>query len=529
MAIAAVITAIVLGLAPSGASQNLATVLDVDDSYSKTLHAGGEVSYIWLVYNRNESDLVVETDVDPRTGPEWEASVEPNYVILGPGEGLSVKLTVAGATELEEGDVTHTVFFHMTLAAQPTVSETETRMSVTSLESAPPPIAQENKILGLFDNPLPPPFSSRTATFLMSVVIWALLGLVAYAITASVMRGYARRTKTRLDDIILRVIRAPFIVLLLAYGVVQSVGVLEPPRDILDLLFLVYSVVLIIVLTWLGYRIFRGVVIELGKRAAAKKETPLFDVVWPLINRAGAIMIVVLGGAALAALFGFDLVAIVAGMGILGIAIAFAAQESLSNLFSGVFLMLDRPFKEGDLVEINGDRCRIEKIGLRSTTLYHRPSHKILVIPNNKMAREMIINLVEPDLAIRQSTSIGVAYGSDLEKVKDAIVSAARNHPGVITDQAGREPYARLEEFGDSAMIFKMKFWVADADQLNRVRGEVNEAIVKSLTVAGIEIPYPTRELRFHESTKRMSRGPSPRKKGKGGNRGEGPTSSSAR
>ncbi len=511
----AVIMAIGLGLAPSGASQNLATVLNVDDSYSRTLQADGEVSYTWLVYNRNESDLVVEADVEPRTGPGWEAAVEPNYAILGSGEGLSVVLTVEGTTELEEGDVTHTVFFDMTLAAEPTVSETETRLTVTSLESAPTPIAQENKILGVFDNPLPSPFNSRTATFMMSIVIWALLAVVAYTVTARVMRGYARRSKSRIDEIVLRVIRGPFIVLLLAYGVVQSVGILEPSRDVLNSLFLVYSVVLIVALTWLGYRIFRGIVIELGKRATAKKETPMFDVLWPLINRAGAIMIIVLGGAALAALFGFDLVAIVAGMGILGIAIAFAAQESLSNLFSGVFLMLDRPFKQGDLVEINGDRCRIEKIGLRSTTLYHRPSHKILVIPNNKMAREMIINLVEPDLAIRQSTSVGVAYGSDLERTKEAIVSAARNHPGVITDQPGREPYVRLEEFGDSALVFKMKFWVANADQLNRVRGEVNEAIVDSLAAAGIEIPYPTREVRFHESAESASRASDLRKKEK--------------
>ncbi len=192
-------------------------------------------------------------------------------------------------------------------------------------------------------------------------------------------------------------------------------------------------------------------------------------------------------------------------MGVLGIAIAFAAQESLSNFFSGVFLMLDRPFKEGDLVEIEGDRCRIERIGLRSTTLYHRPSHKMLVIPNNKMARDMIINLVEPDEAIRQSTSVGVAYGSDIQKVKEIIASAARDNPGVIKDEPGREPYARLEEFGDSALVFKMKFWIKDADKLNKVRGEVNEAIVQRLTEAGIDIPFPIRTLRLDESMRKLT------------------------
>ncbi|MEE9236240.1 MAG: mechanosensitive ion channel domain-containing protein [Thermoplasmata archaeon] len=74
---------------------------------------------------------------------------------------------------------------------------------------------------------------------------------------------------------------------------------------------------------------------------------------------------------------------------------AFAAQESLSNFLSGIFLLMDQGIKEGDLIEINGDRCRIEKIGLRTTKLCNRSSHKILVIPNNKMSREIVVNLVE--------------------------------------------------------------------------------------------------------------------------------------
>ncbi len=74
---------------------------------------------------------------------------------------------------------------------------------------------------------------------------------------------------------------------------------------------------------------------------------------------------------------------------------AFAAQESLSNFLSGIFLLMDQDIKEGGLIEIDGDGCRIEKIGLRTTKLYHRPSHNILVIPNNKMSREIVVNLVE--------------------------------------------------------------------------------------------------------------------------------------
>ncbi len=490
--------------APLASAQSLMEVFDVDE-YAKALPAGGEVTYEWLVYNRNPSDLIVTTRVEPDAGPEWDAQVEPRYAVLGPGEGLTVILLLTATESLEEGAVTLSMDVEAISAEDPLVRETATRTATADLVPAVTALARENKILNLFDNPLPPPLNSRLVTFLISIAIWAAIAILALVVVSPFLRRYGERTESGLDDVVLGIVRGPLVLLIIAYGVVQSTAILDPPAAVVNLLFLAYNIVLILVLTWLAYRIFRGVLIAYGKQWAKKRKTPIFDVIWPLASRLGAILIVVVGASALAGLFGLNLTAFIAGMGVLGIAIAFAAQESLSNFFSGVFLMLDRPFKKGDLVEIDGDRCRIERIGLRSTTLYHRPSHKLLVIPNNKLAREMIVNMVEPDAAIRQSTSIGVAYGSDIERVKEVIASAARDHPGVIGDEPRREPYARLEEFGDSAMVFKMKFWVKDADQLNRVRGEVNESIIRRLEEAGIEVPFPIRTLRFTQSLRDLT------------------------
>lgn len=487
------------------AGQNLMEIFDVDAPYEKTLPAGGEVTYEWLVYNRDPSDLVITTHVEPASGDEWEAQVEPAYAILGAGEGLTVTLRLSATEALDEGMATLSVDVEATSAEDPLLRETEARTAVVNLLPAVTGLPRDNKILNFLDNPLPPPLNGRLATFLISLAIWVILALVTLLVVTPLLRRYAGRTRSGVDDVVLSIVRGPLVLLLIAYGAVQSAAILDPSPAVVNLLFRGYGIVLVLALTWLAYRIFRGILIASGKRWAKKRDTPLFDVIWPVANRAGAILIVVAGASALAGLFGLDLTAFIAGMGVLGIAIAFAAQESLSNFFSGMFLMLDRPFKEGDLVEINGDRCRIERIGLRSTTLYHRPSHKLLVIPNNKMAREMIVNMAEPDAAIRQSTTVGVAYGSDIERVKEVIASAARDHPGVIGDEPGREPYARLEEFGDSALIFKMKFWVKDADQLNRVRGEVNESIARRLQEAGIEIPFPTRTLRFTESLRDLT------------------------
>ncbi|MEE9236809.1 MAG: mechanosensitive ion channel family protein [Thermoplasmata archaeon] len=502
----AFLSTVVMGLPGSTLGQNLAEVFDVDDSYSKTLSTDEELTYVWLVYNRDVSDLVVTTSVEPTTGLGWEATVEPRYAVLGSGEGLNVNLLVSATEALEDGSVTFTLTIDLVLALEPTVSERETRTALTTLEAAPPVFPEENKILGIFDNPLPPPFNDRLVTFVTSIAIWAVFAALAILVVTPFFRRYARKTETQLDDVVLRILRGPLIVILIAYGTIQSLAILQLPAETMNLLFLIYTALLVLLLTWLAYRIFKGVVIEFGRRAAAKTETPLFDALWPVLSKVGALLILAIGASMVAGIFGLNLTAFIAGMGVLGIAIAFAAQESLSNFFSGIFLLMDRPFKEGDLIEINGDRCRIEKIGLRTTRLYHRPSHKMLVIPNNKMARDVIVNLVEPDETIRQKTTIGVAYGSDIERVKATIVAAAKENPLVIKDEPGREPYARLEEFGDYAMLFKLKFWVSSADKLNRVRGEVNETIVQRLDEAGIEIPVPIMTVKFENTEASHSR-----------------------
>lgn len=483
--------AVILATAGFARGQVLGEVFNVDTSYTKSIPAGEEEMFIWLVYNRDASDVLLTTQATPVSAMDWSARVAPSFLVLNPGDSTNVTLTVSTLQEATRRSVPFTVTFSFARAADPLVTQSVTRNATVNIEAAPPPVPTENLILGIFPNPLPPPFDSRAVTFLINIALWGLIAGAILLVVTPVVRRVARRTKTELDEVVLHIVRGPIVVLIVAYGFIQSVAVLEPPLDLLALLFLIYNAILIVTLTWLAYRLFHGVLIEFGRKAAETRDASALGALLPVLNQIGAIIIVIIGVASLAALFGYDLTAFLLGAGVVGIAIAFAAQDSLSNFFSGILLMLDRPFKEGDLVEIDGDRARVEKIGIRSTILYHRPSHKLLVIPNSKMAGDVIVNLVQPDLAIRQRTSVGVEYGADVETVKEILANAAKENPWVIKDEPGREPYARLEEFGDSAMIFKMKFWVSDADKLNRVRGQVNETIVARLTEAGIDIPAP--------------------------------------
>ncbi len=493
----------VLAISPATEAQILAQVFDVDDAYTKSLPADQAVSFIWLVYNRDAFDVLLRTQADPVAGTGWSAGLSPRSVILEPGGSTEVNLTVSAGPDVLEESVAFTVTLTFARAGDPAVNETMVRQATVNLVAATPPLPTGNLILGILPNPLPPPFDSRAVTFVINMAIWAAVAGAIVLIITPIVRTFAKGTKTELDDLVLGIIRGPILLLVLAYGVVQSVGVLEPPPEISSILAQAYAVALVVVLAWLSARILRGILSELNRSLAAR--VPAIGSLVPVFNQLGIIFIAAIAGASLAALFGFDLTGFIVGVGVVGFAIAFAARESISNFFNGIFLMVDRPFKEGDLIEIDGERSRVIKIGLRSTVVYNRPSSKLLVIPNNKMAGDTIVNLVEPDLAIRQSTTVGVEYGSDVETVKTILSDAARENPWVIKGEEGREPYARLEEFGDSALIYKLKFWVSDADKLNRVRGQVNETIVVRLKDAGIEIPAPMLTVTLEEEKKKRA------------------------
>ncbi len=484
---------IAVSLCAQVTAQDLAEVHEVD-VYDKDLEAGQKVTFRWLIYNKNISSILVTVEGSPLSGVDWSASLSHTYFVIKPDESANVTLDVESTMDVNAMTVPFDVWLNETLAADPVIVESHPMNATVNFLVAPILPEPENKIFGFWDNPLPDPFNERWMTFIITILIWAgIAGLVIGIIDPNIKR-LAKKSENELDDIVWNIIRLPLFVIIVFYGFINSLIILGLPHEYMDPVSLVYSILVVLILTWLAYRIFSGILTYYGQTVAQKTQTNLDDVLVPVIKKIGGILIFVIGIATLVSLFGIDITAFLAGMGVLGIAIAFAAQESLSNFFSGMFLLLDRPFVEGDLIEIGGKRCRIEKIGLRSTTLYHRSAHKTLVVPNNQLARETIINIVEPDLEYRLSLTIGVDYDSDVDKVKETMVGAALSHAHVL--QGGRKaPYARVEEFGDSAVVMKMKLWIDDADKRNRYAGQIRELISKAFRREGIVIPFPSRDV----------------------------------
>jgi small-conductance mechanosensitive channel len=191
-----------------------------------------------------------------------------------------------------------------------------------------------------------------------------------------------------------------------------------------------------------------------------------------------------------------DLTAWLASAGILGIAIGFAAKDTLANFFSGVFIVADAPYKIGDFIQLgSGERGMVTDIGIRSTRILTRDDIQI-TIPNATIANDKIVNETGgPEKMERVRVTVGVAYGSDIDKVREVLLDVAANSKYLLKEPA---PRVRFREFLDSSLKFQLLGWIEVPVLRGRALDELNCAVYKAFAANGINIPYPQTDVHVH-------------------------------
>jgi small-conductance mechanosensitive channel len=212
----------------------------------------------------------------------------------------------------------------------------------------------------------------------------------------------------------------------------------------------------------------------------------------PLFAKLGVIFIVVLAVITLLQHFGVNVASLVVSLGVGSLAIGLAAQDTLSNMFAGFTLMADRPFRVGDRIQLAGGEVGdVQEIGMRAT-LIRTLDETILVVPNSVLVKERVVNLTRPTRALTTRVEVGVAYGSDLARVKRVLSEAA-----VASDYADRDrlPVVLVNRFADSFINVLLIFWVRDYTEQGLALSQVHEEIDRRFREAGIEIPFPVRRI----------------------------------
>ena len=305
-------------------------------------------------------------------------------------------------------------------------------------------------------------------------------------------RRLASFTATDLDDRILQRIIPHVSRLLIMLGIYLSIRSLP----LHERLFTILSGLLFICLVVIVGSLIYHAIDELLKWYVAGRQ----DVAGSVMSRqlvpiAEKIISLMLMGTALIVIlkhFNYDIFSLVTALGVGSLAVGMAAKDTLAHMISGFTLMLDRPFRIGDRIQLAGGQVGdVLDIGLRSTKIKTLDNQQ-LIIPNSDLCNTILTNQAFPDARAKGRINVGVAYGSDVERVKQLLMATALEVEAVLQDPA---PEAYFVSFGDSALSMALFFWVDEYANLFAVTDRINTQIIRCFRENNIEIPYPTRTV----------------------------------
>jgi len=240
----------------------------------------------------------------------------------------------------------------------------------------------------------------------------------------------------------------------------------------------------------------------LERRWADKTETKIDNIIFDLLNRFSGAIIYSVGVILALDIMGINVMPFVAGAGILGVAIGFAAKDTLSNLIAGILLIIDRPFEIGDRIEVwsapagSSSWGDVIDIGLRATKI-RTTDNIIIVIPNNEIMKRDIVNYTLISSNIRVRINIGVSYDTDIKHAKNVILQMASEVDWVLKDPA---PRVVVRSFGESSVDLQLRVWIDDARRRMDTISTITDRIKFAFDQAGIEIPYPKRDIHIYQT-----------------------------
>lgn len=331
------------------------------------------------------------------------------------------------------------------------------------------------------------------AIFFVGIIIASLIAAkIVYWLIEKYVKAFAKKTKSEIDDLVLKIIQKPLYYIIILLGFEFAVRTIEVPAIIQETVAALVSAGIIAIGAWFIANLVDVILVGIiGRKIAAKTQTTADDEAIPFLSKVLRFTIYLLAFMIILDQFNIEITPLVASLGIAGFAIGFAAKDTIGNLLAGFFILMDRPFAKGDRIEIKGNIGEVVDIGLRTTRI-ETLDHTYVIIPNADIVSNEVINYALPDVQIKGKINIGVAYGTDPDKVKEILLKIAKNVEYVMEEP---EPVVFFTEFGDSALNFLLVFWVSDFRKKIRAVDEINTKIYEEFTKEGIEIPYPCRNV----------------------------------
>ena len=332
----------------------------------------------------------------------------------------------------------------------------------------------------------------RSLVVILIVFVFLRMFLI---IIEKVLLKVTSKTKTQADDILIKKSSKPLSLIIILLGLRLAIEELSLDSSIEEFMGKVIFSIIVLFVSYLAYLIMDIIIFRALKKMAKSN----YESVKDLMSLAKSFLRIVIGILALLyvlELWGIEIGPFLAGLGIAGIAIAFAMQSTLSNIFGGISMILDKTVKAGDLVYLEGGtKGKIMNIGLRSTKILTF-DNELIIVPNGKLADSKIQNVALPEPRSRVVIPFGVAYGSNISKVKKIVKSELKKINNLEKDS---EIIVRFLEMSDSSLNFKAYFYVDSFEHRIDAVDEANTRIYESFNRNGIEIPFPQRDVHMKE------------------------------
>lgn len=331
---------------------------------------------------------------------------------------------------------------------------------------------------------------------LATLAVGISLALIVQLLARLVIPRITARTTTDVDDAIARAVRWPATVTVLwvSIGRAASAFTLSPWFE--GVLWGFVQTVVVMSWTFAGIQIVDLFLKSMDRRRDEVKwinarTEPVFAMTVKAVLFGGATYFFFLA-------WDLDLTGWIASAGIAGVAVGFAAQDTLRHLFAGLFILADAPYKLGDVLQLDsGERGRVEKIGIRTTRIVTNDDVEIIV-PNGLIADGIITNESGgPRTPLRISTTVEAAYGSDIDLVRALLIDVGAANKATLKTPG---PQVVFSTFGASGLVFHLRIWVRDPRRRDVILDELNVAIYKGFAKAGIEIPYSKHDVYVHQA-----------------------------
>lgn len=267
----------------------------------------------------------------------------------------------------------------------------------------------------------------------------------------------------------------------------QLYKVNEVPFTPMKILLLVLSIVLLFYISIKIKNIFLDKLLSRSSMSRGSKYA---------IASISRYIVFVLGLLVILSQVGFDLDTLTVIFGALGVGIGFGLQHIINNFVSGIIILLEKPIQVGDRVEVEGIEGDVIEISMRATKVKTN-DNVTHIVPNGEFISKRVINWSHGDPKVRRRIPVGVAYGSDPEKIRELLLEVAKEEPAVMDDP---EPDVFFEDFGDSSLNFLLRVWTVElTSRPGLLKSKLNFAIAKKFKENDIKIPFPQRDIYIKE------------------------------